>query len=287
MEIIVGKNAGFCYGVENAVTKTEQILENASTAYCLGEIIHNGEVVRELKEKGLKIIEKIEDASDRVIIRAHGISKDVYQKAQELNIKILDFTCPNVLRIHELAEDYKNKGYFIFLIGVKIHPETIGTISFCGNNSSIIETGTDIENAIVKLKESNINNLAILVQTTFSLEKFNIYIEEIMEKLKNTEINIKIENTICNATKIRQNEAKEISKMVQKMIVVGGKNSSNTKKLYEISKENCSDTYIVETKEELNMADFNKNDKIGVVAGASTPRKVIDEIVDYIRKSIK
>ena len=279
MEIKVGKNAGFCYGVENAVSKAEKILENTNMVYCLGEIIHNGEVVRELEEKGLKIIDKIEDASDRVIIRAHGISKDVYQKAQELNIKILDYTCPNVLRIHELAEDYKNKGYFIFLIGVKVHPETIGTISFCGNNSYVIETGTDIENAIMKLKKSNINNLALLVQTTFSLEKFNIYLEEINEKLKDIRTNIKIENTICNATKIRQNEAKE-------MIVVGGKNSSNTKKLFEISKENCKNTYIVETKDELNLNDFNKNDKIGVVAGASTPRKTIDEIVDYL-KNIK
>ncbi len=286
MEIKVGKNAGFCYGVENAVSKAEKILENTNMVYCLGEIIHNGEVVRELEEKGLKIIDKIEDASDRVIIRAHGISKDVYQKAQELNIQILDYTCPNVLRIHELAEDYKNKGYFIFLIGVKVHPETIGTISFCGNNSYVIETGTDIENAIMKLKKSNINNLAILVQTTFSLEKFNIYLEEINEKLKDIRNNIKIENTICNATKIRQNEAKEISKIVQKMIVVGGKNSSNTKKLFENSKENCKNTYIVDTKDELNLTDFNKNDKIGVVAGASTPRKTIDEIVDYL-KNIK
>lgn len=282
MEIIVGRNAGFCYGVKNAITNTEKILRENKKTYCLGEIVHNGEVIKKLEKSGLKVIDKIEDAQDKVIIRAHGIPKELYNKANNLNIEVLDYTCPNVLKIHKLAEEYEQKGYYIFLIGVKTHPETIGTISFCGNNSNLIETKEDLKEAITKFKNLNINKLLILVQTTFSLEKFNLYVEEIKEKL-DSNIEIKIINTICNATKIRQKEVNEISKKVEYMIIIGGKNSSNTKKLYEISKLNCDNSIIVENKKELNLEEIKRFNKIGIMAGASTQNESIEEIIKFIK----
>ena len=127
MEILVGKTAGFCYGVRNAVTKTEEMLKESKTICCLGELVHNGEVIKKLEKMGLKIIEDIEKADDKVIIRAHGIPREIYNKAKELNIEIFDYTCPNVLKIHNIAEEYEKNGYFILLIGKKEHPEIIGT----------------------------------------------------------------------------------------------------------------------------------------------------------------
>ena len=283
MEIFLGKNSGFCYGVKNAVESAKEILKEDKDVYCLGEIVHNDEVVSELKDKGLKIIDDIEEAQDKVLIRAHGIPKDTYKKGEELNIKILDYTCPNVLKIHKLAEKYEKEGFFIFLIGIKTHPETIGTISFCGNNSCLIETREDINVAIEKCKKSKINRLLVLVQTTFSLERFNTYVEEIKERLKNSEVEIQVQNTICNVTRIRQQEASDISKNVEYMIIIGGKNSSNTKKLYEISKENCENSVMIENKSELNIDEIKKYNKIGVIAGASTPQECIDEIISYLK----
>ena len=130
MEIVVGKTAGFCYGVKNAVTKTEKMLTENENIFCLGELVHNGEVIKKLEKMGLKVINDIEDASDKVIIRAHGIPREIYTKAQKQNIEICDYTCPMVLIIHNIAEEYAQKGYFIFLIGKKEHPEIIGTFSF-------------------------------------------------------------------------------------------------------------------------------------------------------------
>ena len=282
MKIIVGKTAGFCYGVKKAVLATNKILQENKSAYCIGEIVHNGEVIKELSKKGLKIIDNIEEAKEKIIIRAHGIPKETYNKAKQLNIEVCDYTCPNVLKIHKLAEEYEQKGYYIFLIGIKTHPETIGTISFCGYNSYIIEKDEDISEAISKLKQTNINKVLVLVQTTFSIEKFNKYIEIIKEKLRDNSIKIDVKNTICNATKIRQEETEEISKNVECMIIIGGKNSSNTKKLYDISKEICKHTIIIENKDELNIDIIKKFNRIGIMAGASTPAKSINELIEKI-----
>ena len=281
MDIVLGKTAGFCYGVRNAVLKAEEKLKMHKKVCCLGELIHNKEVIRKLEKLGLKVVEKVEDSNNKVIIRAHGIAKEIYNKAQKLNIEVFDFTCPNVLKIHKIADEYSKKGYYIFLIGGKDHPESIGTISFCGNNSYLIETEEEIYKALKALEKSNIKKLLIIVQTTFSLEKFNYYIEKIKEKIQGN-IELQIKNTICNATKIRQEETCEISKKVQCMIIIGGKNSSNTKKLYDIAKENCKNTIIVETKDELDTNIVKKFEKVGIMAGASTPDESIKDVIKAI-----
>ncbi|MBR2240895.1 MAG: 4-hydroxy-3-methylbut-2-enyl diphosphate reductase [Clostridia bacterium] len=281
MEIVLGKTAGFCYGVRNAVMNAEEKLREHKNVSCLGELVHNGEVIKKLEKLGMNVVEKIEDANEKVIIRAHGIAKEIYEKAKKLNIEIFDFTCPSVLKIHKIAEEYANKGYYIFLIGGKKHPETLGTISFCGKNSYLLENEEDINEAIENLKQSKIKKLFIIVQTTFSLEKFEIMINDIKNKLNN-DIELEVKNTICNATKIRQEETLDISKNVECMIIIGGKNSSNTKKLYEIAKENCENTYIVETKDELELEKLKKCDRIGIMAGASTPDESINEVISAL-----
>lgn len=283
MEIVLGKTAGFCYGVRNAVTNAEEKLKEHKHVSCLGELVHNGEVIRKLENLGMHVVEKIEDANEKVIIRAHGIAKEIYNKAKQLNIQIFDFTCPSVLKIHKIAEEYAEKGYYIFLIGTKKHPETLGTISFCGNNSYLLENEEEIDDAIENLNKSKIKKLFIIVQTTFSLEKFETMINDIKSKLNN-DIELEVKNTICNATKIRQEETSNISKNVQCMIIIGGKNSSNTKKLYEIAKENCENTYIIETKNELQLEILKKYDKIGIMAGASTPDESINEVINALQE---
>lgn len=281
MEIVLGKTAGFCYGVKNAVSNTEEKLKGYKNLYCLGELVHNGQVIKKLENLGLKVIEELEFTDNKVIIRAHGISKEVYNKAKQMNIELLDFTCPKVSKIHDIAQEYSDNGYYIFLIGGRKHPETLGTISFCGENSYIIEEEKQIMEGINLLEKSNIKNLLIIVQTTFSIEKFNKFIEIIKENV-GEDIKIDIKNTICSATKIRQEETEKISKEVDCMIIIGGKNSSNTKKLYDIAKKNCVNTFIIETKDEIEKEQIENFDKIGIMAGASTPMESINEVIEKI-----
>ena len=283
MEIIIGKNAGFCYGVKNAVVNTEEQLKENKNIYCLGELVHNKQVVEKLENSGLKIVDKLEDAKNKIIIRAHGTTKETYEEAKKMNIEVFDYTCPNVIKIHNIANDFANKGYYIFLIGEKKHPETIGNISFCGSNSFLIESENEIKDAINSFENSKLKKLLIITQTTFSLEKFNLY-TSIIKNYLNEDIELVIKNTICNATKIRQEETDEISRKVDFMIIVGGKNSSNTKKLFQIAKNNCENSIIIETKDEINIEDIKKYNTIGIMAGASTPDYIIDEIYNVLNK---
>ena len=282
MEIFVGKTAGFCYGVERAVNGAkEEIRKNKEQIYCLGEIVHNKQVIQSLEKAGIKFIEQIEESKGKTIIRAHGISKKIEEKAKKIGIKLLDYTCPNVLKIHEMAEEYSKNGYYIFLLGNANHPENIGTISCCGKKYDVIENENEVYRALKNFEKSKIKKLLIISQTTYSLEKFYI-IEEIIKNELPKNIQIEIKNTICKATELRQKETQELSKKVDYMIIIGGKNSSNTKKLYEIAKQNCDNTICVETSEEINLEELKENFKIGIMAGASTPKESIEEVVDKL-----
>ena len=282
MEIFVGKTAGFCYGVERAVNGAkEEIRKNKEQIYCLGEIVHNKQVIQSLEKAGIKFIEQIEESKGKTIIRAHGISKKIEEKAKKIGIKLLDYTCPNVLKIHEMAEEYSKNGYYIFLLGNANHPENIGTISYCGKKFDVIENENEVYRALKNFEKSKIKKLLIISQTTYSLEKFYI-IEEIIKNELPKNIQIEIRNTICKATELRQKETQELSKKVDYMIIIGGKNSSNTKKLYEIAKQNCDNTICVETSEEINLEELEENFKIGIMAGASTPKESIEEVVDKL-----
>ena len=283
MEILVGKTAGFCYGVKKAVDGAKNENKNSKNVYCLGEIVHNKQVINDLEEQGIKFIENIEDAKGTTIIRAHGVPKEIYEEAKKRNIELKDYTCPNVLRIHKIVEDYSQKGYFVFLCGSSKHPENLGTISYCGENVYVIEKENDTFKALEKLEKTGIKKILVISQTTYSLEKFYI-IEEIIRNELPRNIELEIKNTICKATELRQKETEEISKKVDMMIIIGGANSSNTKKLYEISKQNCKNSICIETVDELQIEEISKYDKIGVMAGASTPQKEIEKVVEKLEE---
>lgn len=201
-----------------------------------------------------------------------------------MGIDLIDLTCPKVLKIHKIVSEYNEKEYYIFLVGSKKHPEIIGTASFCGDDVSIIENIDDINISIDNFKKSNRKKLAIVVQTTFSLQKFTEITESIKKKFKNFE-NIEVVNTICNATKIRQEETEELSKKVDCMIIVGGKNSSNTKKLYEISKKNCNNTICVEEVNEIDKGVLKQGNIVGIMAGASTPQCSINSVIELVKNT--
>lgn len=285
MEIIVGKNAGFCYGVKKAVEGAEEELQNDDRIYCLGEIVHNKDVVNDLENKGIRFIDNIKEAEGTTLIRAHGIPKSVYKDAESKNIILKDYTCPKVLNIHNIAEEYSSKGYFIILTGSKTHPENIGTISYCGLNYYVIETEDEIKYALEAIEKSEINKILLISQTTFSVEKFEKITNQIKELLSE-EKELIIKNTICSATKVRQIETEEISKKVSKMIIIGGKNSSNTKKLFEIAKKNCKDSFCIENVKDLDVKIFNSDDIVGIMAGASTPLKSINEVIEKLKNAI-
>lgn len=284
MIIKVGKTSGFCYGVKNAVENAEKELNNSSeTIYCLGELVHNKDVIDKLQEKGLKIIENIEEAKGKTIIRSHGAEKEIYQKAKQNNIDLIDLTCPIVLKIHKTVQEYSKQNYYIFLIGINKHPETIGTYSFCGANSTIISNIEDIDEAIEKFEKSKLENILVISQTTYSLKLFEEIIKQIKQKIPTT-VKIEIKNTICLSTENRQKETEKLSKEVELMIIVGGKNSSNTIKLYEIALKNCKNAIFIQNKNDIKKEEILKYEEIGIMAGSSTPEEIIKEIIELLHK---
>ena len=285
MEIIVGKTAGFCYGVKRAVDGANEEIKKQKKTYCLGEIVHNKEVVKKLEEKGIKFIEKLEEAekNTNVIIRAHGVPKEIYEEANEKKINLIDFTCTKVLNIHKIVEEYNERGYFIVLCGSKNHPENIGTISYCPDNNFILENEKQIEFLLNYIEENKIRKILLIAQTTYSTEKFIIIEKELKENIgENIELITK--NTICMATQLRQEETKEISQKVEYMIIIGGKNSSNTKKLFDISQKYCKQSICIENSKELDENELKQYKNIGIMAGASTPKESIEEVLKKIEE---
>lgn len=278
MEIILGKTAGFCNGITRAVETAKKELESTEKIECLGDLLHNNQVLSKLKENGLSIIEDIEEAKERVIIRAHGVKKEVYEYAKQNNIELIDCTCPKVLKIHNLTEELSNKDYYIIVIGEKAHAEVIGTFSFC-TNGEIIENIEQLQARIDNLNKKE--KIAVVTQTTYNLQKF-LEIEQYLKE--NLKTQLEIYNGICNATESRQKETEKISKNVEYMIIIGGKKSSNTNKLYEIAKKNCDKAIKIEEVSELYNEDLANINKIGVMAGASTPQESIEEVINYLKE---
>lgn len=284
MEIVLGKTAGFCYGVKRAVEGAKKELVQNKNVCCLGELVHNKQVIENLKKDGMKFINNFDESTQNVIIRAHGVEKEIYEIAKKKNVEIKDYTCPNVLKIHEIVEKYAQNGYAIILCGNKEHPENVGTISYARKNLYVIEEDDDAINVISEIKKREIKKVLLISQTTFSLEKFNIILE-ILKKGLNKDIKFVVKNTICRATELRQKETENISKDVDLMIIIGGKNSSNTKKLYEIAKKNCRNSIIIESVKEIVNEDKEKIEKvkkIGIMAGASTPNESIEEVENFL-----
>ncbi len=274
MNIYVDKNSGFCFGVQNAVQRTMEALEKESdkNIYSYGELIHNNQVIEKLAEKGLKKIDSFESLSSNdanIIIRSHGISKDILDTINEMELEYIDCTCPFVSKIHRIVNDYLNDGYKILIAGDRTHPEVIGINGWCNNEADIIQDENTIDNL------PSYDKICLVAQTTITSELWSKITERVKEKYKIAEIF----NTRCNATENRQKSAEELSKNVDAMIVIGGYNSSNTRKLFEICKKNCEYTYHIETKEQLPIDTLKNFKNIGITAGASTPDWILKEVI--------
>ena len=283
MEIIVGKYAGFCNGAKNAVSKTEMTLDGTNV-YSVGEIVHNEVVVKKLKEMGLVVKDSLDEVPDnsRLIIRAHGETLNFYRAAKKKNLNIVDLTCGRVKAIHNKILSQKNS--FIIIIGKKNHPEVIAHQSY-SDNCFIVESIDDINDAYNDYLKTEKKSIYIVAQTTFNSELFDTIVDEIKKVFVG--VKIEVDKTICNATAIRQEEVKEIAKNVDKMIVIGGKNSSNTKELEVTAIRYCNHVYLIQTKDDLSKEMFDEDDVVGITAGASTPQDVIDDVINYLETVYK
>ena len=286
MEIIIAKTAGFCFGIKNAVTKTEQILENQSSIYCLGELTHNTQVTTKFIKKGLKIINKIEEVPNntKVIFRAHGEPEKTYNYAKKNNIEVIDLTCPKVINVHTIVKEYSDKEYFIVVFGERLHPEVIGHIGYA-KKYFVISEKEEIEKAVNEIQQNDEKNILIVAQTTHSLNRFKDFSNVLKELLESQQKNVVIKNTVCNATEIRQKEAEELSKQVEYMIIIGGKKSSNTTQLYNIAKESNPNSILIETVKELDVNMVKQYKKVGIIAGSSTPNYSIEEVVEALERN--
>ena len=299
MEVKLAKTAGFCFGVKRAVdTVYEQARrrkerldageENVPDIYTFGPVIHNEEVVKDLEKKGVKVLRSEEELMElregHVIIRSHGVGKNVYDILERNNIEYTDMTCPFVKKIHNIVKKESDAGKYIIIIGNPEHPEVKGIRGWAGNRVSVIESEAEAREFCLgntELKDESDNKICIVSQTTFNYNKFK-YLVEILLK---TRYDISVLNTICNATKERQTEAEHIANEVDAMIVIGDKHSSNTQKLFEICKKACKNTYYIQTLDDLNMNQLKLKsvEAVGITAGASTPNNIIEEVQNNVR----
>lgn len=279
MKVTLAKSAGFCFGVKRAVEMVYKEAETGKKVYTLGPIIHNEQVVQDLEQKGVRVIDtpeelsKAEDAT--VIIRSHGISADVYHQLEDKKVRIVDATCPFVSKIHRIVEKKYQEGSCIVIVGNANHPEVEGINGWCNGAATVIGSVSEAEN----YSQEPARKLCVVAQTTFNYKKF----KDIVDIFSKKSYDIDVMNTICNATEERQTEAAAIAGDSDAMIVIGGKHSSNTQKLYEICKNVCPDTHFIQTLDDLDLKQIQSFRSVGITAGASTPNTIIKEVQSYVR----
>ena len=285
MNVKVAETAGFCFGVQRAVDRVYELIgSDAAPIYTLGPIIHNEEVVSDLEKKGVAVICEKDLGSLKggtVVIRSHGVGRRVYNTIKKYGLGYVDVTCPFVLKIHKIVERESSRGAHIVIIGDPGHPEVQGICGWCQGPYTVIRNAEDAE----KFNISPEKEVCVVSQTTFNYNKFKDLVEILCKKrYDNNVLNIlNILNTICNATEERQREAKNIAGEVDTMLVVGGRHSSNTQKLFEICKKECGNTYYIQTPVDLDSEMFQCSSYVGITAGASTPNKIIEEVQEHVR----
>lgn len=272
-EVILAKSAGFCFGVKRAVdTVYEQT--GKKNVYTFGPIIHNEEVVKDLEKKGVFVINTMEELDDitegTVIIRSHGVSSAVYEALRKKGVEIVDATCPFVLKIHNIVKQESANGKQIVIIGNEKHPEVEGIMGWSKTQVHVVDTVEKAQN----LQLDPQREVCIVSQTTFNYNKF----QELVEKISKKGYDSSVLNTICNATQERQVEAMRIASQVDVMLVIGGKHSSNTQKLYDICRKECKNTYYIQTLGDFNPECISSVRSVGITAGASTPNNIIEEV---------
>lgn len=279
MDVIVAENSGFCFGVKRAVDSVYEQLEKGGKIYTYGPIIHNEQVVGELEKKGVQVIRSVEELKDigegTIVIRSHGVTRQIADILKKQGLDIVDATCPFVKKIHRIVEDESRSGKYIVVIGSRKHPEVEGIVSRVEGGYTVIENDEEAE----AFSESSDREICIVSQTTFNRNKF----KELVEIFQKKGYHVTVANTICNATEERQTEARRIASSVDAMIVIGGAGSSNTQKLYEICKRECENTQYIQTLDDLVLTSIQSIKSVGITAGASTPKKIIQEVQKYVR----
>lgn len=286
MKIILAKSAGFCFGVNRAVTIVNNLLEEGKKVTTLGPIIHNPHMVAELAERGVEIADNPNDLSsmDRtLVIRSHGVPQSVIDEIEQKGISYENATCPFVSKIHQIVKDNSREGKVILIAGDENHPEVQGIVGHCEGEHYIFKNYEDLGKLLKKLE--NIENISICVvaQTTYDVKEW----KNCLKLLKKVYTNAKIFDTICSATSIRQSEAEELASISDIMVVIGGRQSSNTAKLFSVCKSNCERTYLIESAAELDDIALIDADIIGITAGASTPARIIKEVFNTMTENIE
>lgn len=281
MKVRVAETAGFCFGVKRAVDKVYEQAEKAEGfIYTYGPIIHNEEVVKDLTARGVKVIGSKEELdgleSGTVIIRSHGVSREIQERIEARGLNLVDATCPFVKKIHKIVERESRKGAGIVIIGDAMHPEVEGIRGWCQGDVTVLHTEEEARN----FTADSTKKLCLVSQTTFNYNKFHNLVEIISEK----GYDIIVLNTICNATEERQTEARRIARESDGMIVIGGRHSSNTRKLFEICKNECENTYYIQTLDDLDVRQLHSMSCVGITAGASTPNNLIEEVLKECQK---
>ena len=281
MKVVVAKTAGFCFGVKRAVDTVYEQAGQAGGAplYTYGPIIHNEEVVRDLEEKGVRVLnseEELEQVTEgTVVIRSHGVSRRICEKLEAQGLRVVDATCPFVKKIHNIVREESEKGRTIVIVGDESHPEVEGIRGWCSGKAYVIESPEEAE----RLKFPEGTRLCIVSQTTFNYNKFQVLVEIILKKSYDSIV----VNTICSATHERQAEARKLASKIDVMLVIGGKHSSNTQKLYEICRKECNNTYYIQTIRDLQKEWLEGRRSVGITAGASTPNHIIEEVQRNVR----
>lgn len=275
-KVELAKSAGFCFGVKRAVEMVYQEAAKKSPVSTYGPIIHNEEVVNDLKDKGVHVIHSAEECSEgTIIIRSHGVPKDIYETLSEKEATVLDATCPFIKKIYNTVAKFSDQGRKIVVIGNAEHPEVEGIVGWSKEGATVIETVDEAEDFEVNEDEK----IGIVAQTTFNYKKF----EELVEIISKKGYDIIAVNTICNATEERQKEARDLASRSDAMIVIGGLSSSNSQKLYEICKNQCENTFFIQTVNDLQGIDLESFECLGITAGASTPNNIIQEVLAACR----
>lgn len=285
MKITVAKTAGFCFGVNRAVNMVYELLENGKKVCTLGPIIHNPQLVEELGEKGTRIVNSPDEVNkgETLVIRSHGVPESTFKYADSLGVEVVDATCPFVSKIHKIVNEQSKNGDIIFIAGDKNHSEVIGIMGHSSTDTFVFSDEEELEkiyNNNPKIKEKSIS---VVAQTTFNAKKWS----KIQKNLKKLYTNAKIFDTICNATSTRQDEASQLSKENDAMIVIGGRESSNTAKLFDVCSSFCENTHLIQTADEINSEWFADCDCVGVVAGASTPARIIKEVTITMSENLQ
>ncbi len=275
MEVIRAKVCGFCFGVCRAIDLAEKAMLQNSNVNTLGPLVHNPQEVSRLKSVGISSVNSTDDVDfGTVIIRAHGASPDIFEALKSKNISIIDATCPVVAKSQKIAQELENSGYDMVIIGDRDHPEIQGILGYLKKSAIVISSLIDVDILPADIIPG------VIAQTTVNENEFHLISSAIKAKYHDC----KIENTVCRATRERQDAAREMAYLVDMVIIIGGRESSNTNRLAKVCCEICPKTYLIETTEEIDATFFKDINKVGITAGASTPEWLIEKVIDFIKK---